>query len=116
MAAAGFGVYQIGYQQGLVETGSEIVVNTPARGFYPGYWGNGGFGVFGLFFKVLFLFLIFGLIARLFFWRRHWGGGPYWGRDWHEGHESPMEHRLADWHRRAHDQGPSDHPDTDQRT
>ena len=103
LGTVGFGIYQIGFEQGLVETGTEVVVRGP--GVQPGYWGYGGFGafgVFGLFFRVLFLFLIIGLIARLFFGRR-WGGGPYWGRDWHDGHESPMERRLSEWHEKAHD-------------
>jgi hypothetical protein len=118
LGAAAFGVYQIGYQQGLVETGTEVVVNTP--GFHPGYWGPGfwGFGFFGIFFKILFLFLIFGLIARLFFGRRHWGGGPgpYWAKEWHEGHTSPMEQRLTDWHEKAHGAQPPAEPTSDQGT
>ncbi|MEX1124289.1 MAG: hypothetical protein WD895_03040 [Acidimicrobiia bacterium] len=113
LGAAGFGVYQIGYQQGLVETGAQVVVNTPGPGFYPGVWG---FGFFGIFFKLLFLFLIFGLIARVFFGRRHWGHGPgpYWAKEWHEGHTSPMEQRLADWHEKAHGNPSPDRPDPDQ--
>ena len=73
-------VCQMGYQRGLVETGTEVVVNT-GRGCQSWWgWGFGGFGFFGLFFKVLFFFLLIGLIARLFFGPRRWG--PYWGRDW----------------------------------
>ena len=105
LGAVAFGVYQLGYQQGLVETGTEVVVNHPGPGPYPGYWGfagPAGFGVFGLFFRALFVFLIIGLIARLFFGRRYWGPGPYWARDWDESHRSPMEQRLANWHEKAH--------------
>lgn len=110
LGALGFGLYQIGYQNGLVETGTEVVVNTHRGGFHPGWWGPGfgGFGLFGLFFKILFFFLIFGLIARLFFGRRWgWGPGPYGGRDWHEGRTSPMEQRMTEWHDGAH-RGESD--------
>jgi hypothetical protein len=112
LGAAAFGVYQLGYTQGLVETGTEVVVRSPGPGYYPGHWGFGGFWGFGLFFRFLFLFLIIGLIARLFFGRRHWGPGPYWGKDWNEGHTSPMEQRLADWHEKAHDDK-SARPDSD---
>jgi hypothetical protein len=118
LGAAGFGLYQIGYQQGLVQTGTEVVVNTPGPGFHPGYWGPGfwGFGFFGIFFKILFFFLIFGLIARLFFGPRHWGPGPYWRKGWQEGHESPMEQRLTEWHHNAHGDESPKKPDTDQDT
>jgi hypothetical protein len=108
LGAAAFGVYQIGYQQGLVETGAQVVVNTPGPGFYPGFWG---FGFFGIFFKFLFLFLIFGLIARIFFGRRHWGPATYWSRDWHDGQTSPMDQRLSDWHQKAHGGGPTSEPE-----
>src|SRR3990172_5651805 len=107
LGAAAFGVYQIGYNQGLVETGTEVVVPSPGPGYYPGHWGFGGFWGFGLFFRFLFLFLIIGLIARLFFGRRHWGPGPSWSKDWHEGHAPPMEQRLAEWHEKAHSEQPS---------
>ena len=110
LGAAAFGVYQIGYQHGLVETGAQVVVNTPGPGYYPGFWG---FGFFGIFFKFLFIFLIFGLIAKIFFGRRHWGQATYWAKDWHtEGYGSPMEQRLTDWHEKAHG-GPADTPDPD---
>jgi hypothetical protein len=100
LGAAGFGVYQLGYHEGLVETGTHVVVNGP--GFYPGWWG---LGVFGIFFRFLFLFLVIGLIARLFFGRRRWGWGPgpYRGHDSHDSPGSPMEHRLNEWHARVHD-------------
>jgi hypothetical protein len=123
LGAIGFGLYQIGYQQGLVETG-EVVVNRIGNGIHRGWlgpgWGYGGFagfGIFGLFFRILFLFLIIGLIARLFFGRRWgWGPGPYWGRDWQEDHTSPMDQRLAEWHDRAHGEGGKDEPSPSQDT
>jgi hypothetical protein len=109
LGAIGFGVYQIGYQQGLVETGAEVVVNT-TPGYHPGLWGPGlwGFGFFGIFFKILFFFLIIGLIARIFFGPRRWGWGPgpYWGRPWHDGQNSPMDQHLSEWHDRAHGKEP----------
>lgn len=119
LGAIGFGLYQIGYQQGLVETG-EVVVNRIGSGPHHGWWGPGwgfgGFAFFGIFFKILLLFLIFGLVARLFFGPR-WGRGPYWGQDWQDGHTSPMEQRLGEWHDRAHGEtGTREEPDPGQGT
>lgn len=112
LGAIGFGLWQMGYQRGLVETGAEVVVNTGRA--IEGWWGPGwgfGFGIFGFFFKILFFILIIGLIARLFFGPRRWGGpGPYWGRDWHEGQTSPMEQRMTEWHDRAHGNQPNPKP------
>ena len=117
LGAIGYGLFQVGYQQGLVETGTEVVINQVGPGFHHGWgWGPGfGFGFFGIFFKFLFLFLIIGLIARLFFGRRHWGGpgGPYWAREWHEGQGSPMEQHLTDWHEKAHGDQPPTKPEPD---
>lgn len=92
LGLAGWSVFQAGYRQGSVENASEVVV--PAYGFFPG---------FGIFFGFLFLFLLFGFISRLFFWRR-WRGGPFrahW-KDWSGVEGSPMERKLADWHEKAH--------------
>jgi hypothetical protein len=118
LGAIGFGLWQMGYQRGLVETGAEVVVNTGRT--MQGWWGPGwgfGFGFFGLFFKVLLVFLLFGLIARFFFGPRRWGGpGPYWGRDWHEGQSSPMEQHMTEWHDRAHGNQPNPKPAPEQNT
>jgi hypothetical protein len=63
--------------------------------------------------KILFFFLIFGLIARLFFGPRRWVlPGPYWAGRWGEGH-GPGEERLARWHEEAHRGDPSPKPDED---
>ena len=119
LGAIGFGIYQIGYTSGLAETGTEVVVNSPGPGFVHGWWGWGpgiGFGFFGIFFKILFFFLIFGLIARLIFGPRRWGWGPgpYWGGPWHDDQRSAMDQRLTDWHERAHGEGEGNKPDTNQ--
>jgi hypothetical protein len=117
LGAIGFGLWQMGYQRGLVETGAEVVTRT-VNGIQ-GWWGPGwgvGFGFFGLFFKVLLFFLLFGLIARLFFGPRRWGGpGPYWGRDWHEG-QGPPEQRMTEWHDRAHGSQANPKPGPEQDT
>ncbi len=89
---AGWGVFQAGYRQGLLENAAEVVV--PTYGFFPG---------FGIFFGFLFIFLLFGLISRVFFWRR-WRGSQagHWGKGWANGEGSPMERRLTEWHDQAH--------------
>lgn len=104
LGAIGYSIFQTGYQQGLVENADVV---TPAAGvvYYPGWWG---LGLFGILFKVLFLFLIIGFVSRLFFWRRRWGGprrfsdagwtGPH--------HEGPMGSKFAEWHQKMHEGEP----------
>jgi hypothetical protein len=108
LGAIGYGLWQTGYQQGLVENGAEIVV--PHSGVAVGpYWHGGwGWGFFGIF-RILFLILIIGLIARFFFGPRRWGWGPgpyRYGR----GTSSAVDERLSDWHRQAHDENPPEGP------
>ncbi|HEX6301112.1 MAG TPA: hypothetical protein VF148_11660 [Acidimicrobiia bacterium] len=67
-----YALYQVGYQNGLAETASEVAIRGPH--FFPPF----GF-FFGLFFGfrfLLFLLFLFGFISRLFFWGR-WRGGWY---------------------------------------
>lgn len=125
LGAIGYGLYSVGYTQGLAQDASRVVVNAP-RMVHPGaFWGHGfgiGFGFFGIFFKILLFALIIGLIARLFFGPRRWGygPGPYWGGGWHDGTAHPAEQRLNDWHQKAHgepgaqEQTPPPPPPTDQ--
>ena len=111
LGAIGYGLYSLGYQNGLVETGAEVVVTSPVPGYVHGWWGWGGFGFFGVFFKIFFLILIIGLISRLFFGPRRWGWGPgpYWEGPWHESeHRASMDQRLTDWHERAHGESGGD--------
>lgn len=116
LGAIGYGLYQTGFQQGLVEDGAQVVIDGTRDGFRGGWWGPGfgwGFGFFGVILKILFFFLIFGLIARLFFGPRRWGPpGPYWGGRWGEGH-GPGDERLAEWHEKAHGRDPTPKPDED---
>lgn len=100
LALGGYALYQAGYQNGLAETASEVVVRGP-RFFAP----------FGLFFGFIFFLFLFGFAGRLFWggWRR----GPYRG-PWSELEDSPMERRFSEWHERAHEPGrrhQSDDPD-----
>lgn len=121
-ASAGYGLYQAGYTQGLTAEGAEIVVG---RGYYPGLYG---FGVIAIMFKALFAFLLFGLLAKLFFFRR-WAHRGYWAAEGPgqggPGHAGPggwsgprkeefrsrMESHLEDWHRKAHGEVGEDKPD-----
>lgn len=98
LGALGYATWNSGYQQGIVEsaeTTADVVVTAP---YYPGAWGFGFFWIFKVFFVLLFI----GLIARFIFGPRRWGhhrwgpGGP------NEGSRSKMEERLAEWHRDAH--------------
>jgi hypothetical protein len=110
-AAIGIGAtaYDAGVSSGLAQSGHVVV--TP--GGYPvapyvGYgWGFGhGFGFFGFFGTLLFLFLVFALLRAAFGGRRHWGGsqhgqpGGWRGADWRG---SPWESRAREvhdeWHR-----------------
>lgn len=112
LGAIGYGLWQTGYQQGLVENGAEIVVTDPGVGFGP-YWHAGwGWGFFGIF-KIFILILLIGLIARFFFGPRRWGPGP-WGPPHHGGwgDRDAMDSSLTEWHRHAHGQGPSDEPES----
>ncbi|MGB7860568.1 MAG: hypothetical protein WBM90_08735 [Acidimicrobiia bacterium] len=105
LGALGYGVWNAGYQQGLVETvetTADVVVTAP---YYPAIYG---FGVFGLIFKAFFAFVIFGLIFKFFFGWRHWhrrgddeGNGFY---------RSRMEDRLGHWHEQAHRSPPQPEP------
>lgn len=92
LGVAGYGVYQAGYRQGLAET-ADVVVPAFGYGFFP----------FGFFFGFIFLFLFFGLLGRAFVgrgWRGH-----HWSHHWDHDSGSPMEHRLSEWHEKAHSPG-----------
>jgi hypothetical protein len=114
LVAVGVGVYNAGVTAGVAQQGAAIASGAPVV-VYPGpYIGHGwgwgpGFGFFGIFFWILGIFLIFGLIRAAFGFgnhggRRGWGGhhGGYAGYAGHGG--DPRDH-LEDWHRRAHETG-----------
>ena len=101
LGALGYGVWNSGYQQGIVksvESTADVVVTIP---YYPGLYG---FGVFDLIFKVFFAFLLFGLIFKFFFgwryWRGHHNGSPV--GPGHADYRSRMEDRMKRWHDEAH--------------
>lgn len=104
LGLVGYGVWNAGFQHGLVSSAAPAAEVVPAPGYYPGYWGFGGFWGFGLIFRALFAFLIIGLIFRIFFgwgrWRGYgrWYGGP---GPWEE-RRNRMDDHLDRWHDAAH--------------
>lgn len=91
----GFGVWDAGYDQGLIDGAdatTEIVVTERGRGFSP-------FGIIFGFFLLLLLFKF------AFGWRRwgahHKGYGP-------GGYRVHMEDRMSRWHDEAHRRAPRD--------
>jgi hypothetical protein len=102
LAVVGVSVYNSGVSAGLGEaarlatTSGDPVPVYAYPGPYVGH-GWGGFGFFGIFFWIIGLFLVFGLI-RAAFWGGRWGGPRNGSRSGH----------LEEWHRRAHESG-SDH-------
>ncbi len=82
-----------------------VVVPGYGYGWHPFGWG---FGFFGLFATLFFVFIVFALI-RAIFWRggpgrRGWGGGPdgSGGSPWaYRAHDT-----FDDWHKRAHADAP----------
>ena len=110
VAVIGTSVYNAGISQGLAEaaaaaaaSGDPAPVVVAPYGHYGYGHGGWGFGFFGIFFWILGLFLIFGLLRAAFGWGRWGGGGP--GRG---GWESRQD-RMAALHRDLHrldDQAP----------
>ena len=87
----GVNVYDAGVARGIADAGRTAVSSgqpVPVV-YYPGpHWGYGGFGLFWPILWIFGIFLLFGLLR---------GGRGRWG-----GHHD----RLEDWHRRAHDERP----------
>lgn len=105
LVAIGVGVYNAGVSAGLATT--VAAPSGAAVAYYPGPyvhgWGWGpGWGFFGIFFWILGIFLIFGLLRAIFGWGR-WSGRGY--RDWDHrpnGYGGPQG-RFEEWHRRLHE-------------
>jgi hypothetical protein len=102
VAVAGIGIYNAGVSAGVAEgarvaseSGDASVLVNPYIG-YPGYgWHGFGFGIFGLFFWILAIFLIIGLVRAAVGWGR-WGG-PRRPGGW-----SDRQSQLAEMHRELH--------------
>ena len=112
-------VYQAGVAAGIVEAGRfPAAAPVPVAGY--GGWHGGGFNILGLFFPLLFLFILFGLIRAAFWGGRGWGHHGYgrgYGRGWdHHGYgrgdgqgdgptswRDAREQRMEELHRRFHE-------------
>ena len=107
LVVIGIGVYNAGVSAGLAETGAALASGAPVvyYGPYIGHPWGGGPGFFGIFFGILVIFLIFGLIRAAFGFGR-WGRGDHrWGDHRGPGGRSGY---FDEWHRRAHE--PADEP------
>ena len=98
----GAGVYNAGVTAGLAEAAQSVassgepVVAAPYWYGYGGpYWHGPGF--FGIFFWILGIFLVFGLLRVAFGWGRGGGRGP---RGLGGGRRELMEEMHRDLHRR----------------
>ena len=99
--------YNLGVAQGLAESArlSDLPPGAEVRP-YPYYGGPFwfhrpfGFGFFGCFGPLLFIFLIF-LLFRGLWWGGRWGYGPGWKRGHRDQGVPPV---FEEWHRRAHGQ------------
>jgi hypothetical protein len=115
--------YQAGLQTAITTSvGSGAVVAPVVVPYGVGWHGAGfGFGIFGLFATLFFLFIVFALLRAAFFRGSRWHGG--WGprADWADhGHgssearapwESHARETFDTWHRLAHDTPASTQPD-----
>lgn len=115
----GAALYNAGVTAGLAEAAQQTATSgEPAAA--PHAWGWGGpywhgpfgfgFGIFGLLFWILGIFLVVGLIRAAFGWGR-WRGpggpgpGPGSGPGWGDRHD-----RAEEWHRALHRRESGDEP------
>jgi hypothetical protein len=114
LVSLGAGIYQAGVAQGVIDAGRfPAGATVPVNGY--GWHGPDFFGILiGLFF----LFILFGIIRAAFFggrggWGHHgdrhgYGWGPGWdkgdGPGGHGSWRSDRDSRIAEWHRRLHDE------------
>jgi len=90
IAAVGAYEYRVGLARGL-EASGKLPAGPGGWPVWPyPYWG---FHTFGFVFPLLFLFLIFGVARRLFWWGPR--GRGYGRRD--------LPARFEEWHRKAHE-------------
>ena len=107
LAAIGVGLYNAGVSAGVGQQLQQVVqdgqvVTVAPYGYGPHYGGWGfGFGIFGIIFTILGIFLIIGLIRAAFGWGRGGPGGWSKGGHWY-GRGAYGSDRVADWHRELH--------------
>jgi len=126
VVGVGTEIYNTGFSQGVLQAehvpaGQPV----PVPGYGDGYgYGYRGFNFLGLLFPLFFLFIVFGLIRAAFFRGRGWGHGygrgHGWGPGWDKGEgmggptawREERDRRMADLHRRLHDEEASGKPPT----
>ena len=117
LVSVGAGIYQAGIAQGVIDAGRfPAGATVPVNGYGYGWHGP---DLFGLFFGLLFLFILFGIIRAAFFGGRGgWGHRGYrhgygWGPGWDKGDgpsdgpgswRADRDSRIAEWHRRLHEE------------
>ena len=114
LAGIGVTIYNAGLQQGIAQSASVPAGTVPYSTY--GWHGWDG-GIFGLFFPILFLFILFGIFRAAFGHRRGWGHGygPGYGK-WGYGPGAwmgpsgpgtdtgnPRDQWVAEMHRRLHE-------------
>ena len=106
LAGIGIGIYNAGISQGIVEAGRVPEGAVAPAGYGWGYgWHPGfGFGFLGLLFPIFIFILLFALARAAFGGGRRWGPGGYGPNGWHE----ERERRIAELHRRLHDEDAGD--------
>ena len=106
VVGVGAGVYNAGVTAGLAEAAQSVassgdpVVAPYWYGYGGPYWHGPGF--FGIFFWILGIFLVFGLLRVAFGWGRGGGRGP---GGWGGGRRELMEEMHRDLHRRDASEG-----------
>ena len=99
-AAVGVFTYNLGLARGLAQVAPAIAPPDAPNAvvpyvFYPRPWGW-GFGFFP-FFGLLWAFLLFAIVRRL------WWGPRWYGRRYgHSGYDRCVPPEFEEWHRRAH--------------
>jgi hypothetical protein len=111
LVAALFGVgvviYNAGIAQGVATSGQLTGPEgqtLPNPYYYAPFYRPWGFGPLGIFFPILFVFLIFLGIRGLFFrsWRHH----DYWrSRGWRDFEKRDIPPMVEEWHRKMHEAG-----------
>lgn len=118
----GSAVYNAGVTAGMDEAARIAAASgdpLPVAGYgYGPYWHGAwgfGFGFFGIFFWILGIFLIFGLLRFAFGWGRWGGRGPGNGGPGGWGARGGRREMVEEWHRELHRrEGEGSSPNADQ--
>lgn len=102
----GTAVYNAGVSAGLTDAAQQAIASGNPAPAAPYGYGNGpywhgfgfGWGFFGIFFWIIGIFLVFGLLRAAFGWGRPRGPRGWYGPDGRADRDS----RVAEWHRELH--------------